>query len=156
MKLDLDAPIDVALKDVFTVPQMGARLAHALTQRGVRTVRDLMALSEWDIKGLQNVGTKTRELLTRWLDGHRLALTKATRAPCQRRHQKPPDVPPRAYSIKKFCAAYDISSTTFFKMQRAGTGPRVMRVGHRTLISIEAADAWRRAREEETNEGASA
>jgi hypothetical protein len=33
-------------------------------------------------------------------------------------------------------------------MQREGWGPTVMHVGSRTLISIEAAAAWRKQREE--------
>lgn len=60
---------------------------------------------------------------------------------------KPDATPARAYSIKGFCRAYDMSPTTYFKMQRAGWGPIVMKVGHRTMISVEAADVWRRERE---------
>jgi hypothetical protein len=38
---------------------------------------------------------------------------------------------------------------TFYNMLRAAKGPRVMRVGQRTMISIEAAEEWRREREAE-------
>ena len=58
-----------------------------------------------------------------------------------------PVVPPVAYTIREFCEAYRISVDMFYKMQRGGWAPRVMKVGHRTLISIEAAEKWRRARE---------
>jgi hypothetical protein len=56
-------------------------------------------------------------------------------------------VPVRAYSIRTFCEAHSISPDMFFKMQRGGWGPVVMKVGHRTLISEEAAKDWRRAME---------
>jgi hypothetical protein len=52
-----------------------------------------------------------------------------------------------AYSIREFCEAHRISIDTYFRMQRLGLGPAIMKVGHRTLISAEAAAAWRRARE---------
>lgn len=52
-----------------------------------------------------------------------------------------------AYSIKQFCEAHDISVYTYFRMQRAGFGPMTMKVGGRTLISVEAAAVWRRERE---------
>src|SRR5262249_23610988 len=55
--------------------------------------------------------------------------------------------PPLAMSIRIFCALHGISEDMFYKMQRAGWGPKVMRVGARTLISVESAAAWRRERE---------
>jgi hypothetical protein len=56
-----------------------------------------------------------------------------------------------AYSIRQFCQAHNISVDTYFRMQRAGFGPVTMKVGGRTLISVEAAAAWRRDREADTN-----
>ena len=55
--------------------------------------------------------------------------------------------PPLAMSIREFCTAHRILEDLFFKMRRQGWGPVVMRVGSRTLISVEAAAAWRKARE---------
>jgi hypothetical protein len=52
-----------------------------------------------------------------------------------------------AFSIPEFCLRNGISSALFFKLARQGGGPRVMRVGRRTLITKEAAVAWRRERE---------
>ena len=51
------------------------------------------------------------------------------------------------YSIRQFCAAHGISEDMFFKIQRQGFAPKTMRVGARTLISIEAAAEWRHERE---------
>ena len=48
-----------------------------------------------------------------------------------------------AFSIPEFCLRNSISSALFFKLIREGRGPRVMRVGRRTLITKESAAAWR-------------
>jgi hypothetical protein len=58
-----------------------------------------------------------------------------------------PPIQPMAYSIRTFCELHDISVDTYYRMQRRGEGPVTMKVGGRTLISQEAAAAWRRARE---------
>ncbi|WP_212566890.1 hypothetical protein [Aromatoleum tolulyticum] len=36
----------------------------------------------------------------------------------------------------------------FYKLMKSGHGPRIMKVGTRTLISVEAAADWRRQMEE--------
>ena len=62
----------------------------------------------------------------------------------------PPPIrgPPLAMSIREFCALHGISDDMFYKMKRDGWGPATMKVGSRTLISVEAAAEWRREREE--------
>jgi hypothetical protein len=52
-----------------------------------------------------------------------------------------------ALSIPEFCRRHQISVGMYFKIAREGIGPRVMKVGKRTIISREAAEAWRRERE---------
>lgn len=52
-----------------------------------------------------------------------------------------------AYSVADFCAAHGITKVLLYSMLKAGTGPRIMKVGRRTLISIEAAADWRRQME---------
>ena len=61
----------------------------------------------------------------------------------------PPPLPtPRmALSIREFCASHGISEGLYFKLKKQGEGPRELKVGARTLVSIEAAAEWRRARE---------
>ena len=60
----------------------------------------------------------------------------------------PPRGPPIAvYSIGEFCVAHGISQAQYFLMKSRGEGPVEMHVGRRRLISVEAAAAWRRARE---------
>lgn len=61
-----------------------------------------------------------------------------------------PAAPPasrRAYAVREFCEAYRISRSALYDEWRRGTGPRTIKVGKRTLVSVEAADEWRRAKE---------
>lgn len=55
--------------------------------------------------------------------------------------------PRLALSISHFCQAHSISEAFYYKLKKQGLGPREMRVGARTLISLEAAAAWRAERE---------
>jgi hypothetical protein len=51
-----------------------------------------------------------------------------------------------AFSIAQFCEAHGgISAAFFHKLVSEGRGPKLMKVGARTLISVEAAAEWRRA-----------
>ena len=52
-----------------------------------------------------------------------------------------------ALSVFGFCVAHGLSRSLFYRLLRSGAGPRVMKCGRRTLISVEAAQRWRRARE---------
>ena len=58
----------------------------------------------------------------------------------------------RAYSVAEFCEAHSLSVPMFYKMQNRGEGPAVLKAGARTLISVEAADRWRRDRERATRQ----
>lgn len=49
----------------------------------------------------------------------------------------------RAYSVHEFCAAFRISRAFLYALWANGSGPAAMRIGRRTLISVEAANAWR-------------
>jgi predicted DNA-binding transcriptional regulator AlpA len=49
-----------------------------------------------------------------------------------------------AYSVAEFCQAYGLSAPMFYKLRAKGQAPDVMKVGARTLISVEAADKWRK------------
>lgn len=53
-----------------------------------------------------------------------------------------------ALSVSEFCAAHGVSRDTFYQLIRRGEGPTVMRVGRRTLVSVEAAAEWRRRMEQ--------
>jgi|GEM_PF-2599373 len=53
-----------------------------------------------------------------------------------------------AMSRKEFCQQFGVGNTLFYKMQKAGEGPKLMRVGHRILIAHDTALAWMRSREQ--------
>lgn len=55
-----------------------------------------------------------------------------------------------AYSREEFARAHGIGLTLLHEMIKAGNGPRLMRVGRRVLISMEAAADWRREMEART------
>ena len=61
-----------------------------------------------------------------------------------------PQTPRLALSIPEFCSAHGISEALYFKLKKVGEGPREMKVGARTLITLESAAEWRRARENAT------
>lgn len=48
----------------------------------------------------------------------------------------------KALSITEFCAAYGISRSTFYRLQRKGEAPAVMQVGRVRRIRVEEAEAW--------------
>lgn len=62
--------------------------------------------------------------------------------------QTQPDSP-SALAVPEFCRAHRISRAHFYELLKRGLGPRVMKVGARTLVSQEAASEWR---ERMTNE----
>ncbi len=55
-----------------------------------------------------------------------------------------------ANSVDEFCRSHRISRYTFYNLLKEGRGPSIMKVGARTLISSEAAAAWRRRMEDQT------
>jgi predicted DNA-binding transcriptional regulator AlpA len=56
----------------------------------------------------------------------------------------------QALTVPEFCKAHSISRASFYNRLKDGTGPSIMKVGARTLISAEAATAWRRRMEAAT------
>lgn len=53
----------------------------------------------------------------------------------------------QAFSVAQFCEAHGFTKVLFYKLLKDGRGPRIMKVGNRTLISMEAAADWRREME---------
>jgi hypothetical protein len=55
--------------------------------------------------------------------------------------------PPKlALSVAEFCQLHSISIGFFYELLKRGEGPRIMKVGLRTLVSIEEAARWRAQR----------
>jgi hypothetical protein len=53
-------------------------------------------------------------------------------------------VPQAAMSVRAFCATHSISRSLFYLLRRRGCGPAILKAGSKTLVSFEAAEAWRR------------
>ncbi len=51
---------------------------------------------------------------------------------------------PNALSVKQFCSSFGICRANFYNILKSGNGPTVMKVGRRTLISVAAAEDWRK------------
>ena len=64
------------------------------------------------------------------------------------------DLAPRALTVDAFCRLYAIGRSTLYRLIKDNSGPRTMKVGRRTLISIEAADEWRRRMEDAAHQKA--
>jgi hypothetical protein len=62
--------------------------------------------------------------------------------------EQPMPIQRRAFSVDEFCAAYRISRRMYFRLRDAGLGPIEMHVGRRVLVSVDAALAWAKARED--------
>lgn len=58
-------------------------------------------------------------------------------------------VAPAMYSVPEFCRAHSISRSMLYKQIKAGRGSRLSKCGNRTLISEQAAAAWRAGLEKE-------
>lgn len=54
------------------------------------------------------------------------------------------------YTVAQFCEDHNLSRSRLYQLIRLGTGPRLMKVGRRTFISVEAAADWRRSVEATT------
>lgn len=54
------------------------------------------------------------------------------------------------YTVAQFCDDHNVSRTHFYSLLKEGKGPRLMRVGRRSLVSSEAAADWRKAMEAQT------
>lgn len=56
-----------------------------------------------------------------------------------------------AHSIKEFCKKFSISRSMFYKLKRNNKGPRLMKIGRRTLISSDAITEWQKTLEIKSN-----
>ena len=61
------------------------------------------------------------------------------------------------HTVLEFCEVHRISRSLFYLLVKDGKGPRLLRCRGRTLVTREAAEAWRRKMEEQTaDEGTAA
>ena len=48
----------------------------------------------------------------------------------------------KTYSIDEFCNAFGLSRSSFYRLRKAGNGPRVAKIGGRVVVPAAAADKW--------------
>jgi hypothetical protein len=60
----------------------------------------------------------------------------------------PAPISSAVFSVPEFCKEHRISRALFYILLNNGTGPRLMRVRGRTLVTADAAAEWRRRMEE--------
>jgi hypothetical protein len=58
-----------------------------------------------------------------------------------------------SYTVDEWCRRRRVCRATFYNLRKKGRGPKVMKIGTRTLISREADDEYRRALEAEDSAG---
>lgn len=63
-------------------------------------------------------------------------------SPCQPAGE--PRLDRAVFSVNEFCEAHRICRATFYALLKSGDGPSVMKIGRRTLITVEAARDWRK------------
>lgn len=51
------------------------------------------------------------------------------------------------FDVRTFCESNKIGRAFFYQLQKSGNGPRIMKVGRRTLITPEAVAEWRKKME---------
>jgi len=59
---------------------------------------------------------------------------------------------PNMFSVSGFCAHHSVSRSLFYRLQKEERGPRLTKIGRRTLISAESAAEWRSRMERETEQ----
>jgi hypothetical protein len=63
------------------------------------------------------------------------------------RKKSPAEVSAAVYTVGEFCTAYRISRSQLYKLWDQQIGPRVIRIGTKNLITVEAAREWAATRE---------
>jgi hypothetical protein len=71
-------------------------------------------------------------------------MAKEVKMRARARRPLPPTYELAAFSVFGFCVAHGLSRSLFYRLLRSGAGPRIMKCGRRTLVSVEAAQTWRR------------
>jgi predicted DNA-binding transcriptional regulator AlpA len=48
----------------------------------------------------------------------------------------------QAYNIAEFCEAFRVSRSELYRLWKTGTGPKRLRIGRKSIITVEAAQDW--------------
>ncbi|MCA0929755.1 helix-turn-helix domain-containing protein [Ruegeria profundi] len=48
----------------------------------------------------------------------------------------------KTYSIDEFCSVFGLSRSSYYRLRKAGAGPRVAKIGGRVVVPAAVADKW--------------
>ena len=57
----------------------------------------------------------------------------------------------QAFTVAQFCAAFNMSRTLYYELEKQGRGPVTFKLGRKKLISGHAATDWVKRMESESN-----
>jgi hypothetical protein len=55
--------------------------------------------------------------------------------------------PLQSLTIAQFCAAHNMCRASYYNLARCGSGPATIKIGRKTIITLEAVAAWRKKME---------
>ena len=58
----------------------------------------------------------------------------------------------KSFNVNEFCFQENISRSMFYKILKLGLGPKILKVGRRTLITEQSASDWRKKMEQQSTE----
>ena len=90
-RVDLDAPIEETMRDLFTVSRHGMRMRYALLDADILTLRILLAMPPAVLLGIPWFGLKSLRLIEEWLAARGLKLDTVDPAGERPAHSAPPD-----------------------------------------------------------------
>ena len=91
-RVDLDAPIEETMRDLFTVSPHGLRVRKSLLDADILTLRILLAMPPAVLlQNTPNFGVKSLRLIEEWLAARGLKLDTVDPAGERPAHSAPPD-----------------------------------------------------------------
>ncbi len=135
------------LKDIENkLKTAGYDLTEAEKMEAAEAIARLQAIFNYALKEgappTRKVGRPPKE------DGVR-DISNVARAVAQGLHQSSVVGSRQCLTIDEFCSAHgNIARSFFHKLVNQGEGPRLLKIGRRTMITLEAAEEWRKRNEE--------
>ena len=83
-------------------------------------------------------------------------IKKRRRAAATQQIARPPPIDPDLLTLDQFCRQHNISRPFYYKLKAQGLGLHDFKLGSKTMISRDAAAAWRREREAGSQDAAHA
>ena len=90
-RVDLDAPIEETMRDLFTASAHGGRMRNALLDADILTLRTLLATPPAVLLSIPWFGMRSLRLIEEWLAARGLKLDTVDPAGERPAHSAPPD-----------------------------------------------------------------